>query len=316
MCGESGLIQVQLQYMACEKVVCTYPCRSVRTQNLRGEGGDTLGGLESLGARSLVDGAGALGPHGDESVSLAHLEHLVGGDEVEPVDELLCDHAGDGDHGDASVVELLELLVVEPLHILARGELEGVELVVSGGEVILEEEQLVRLERVLPRFLHAVGLDGEDQGPQEPPEGGGHLLEVVDRGAGDVGVEEEAGSLHLLANEETERGEHGDAAVGDLHVSVALSLRLLNVVVETEEVDPISEWRAALDRASLYSRADVGERTVWLGLDIADLRHLFGGEDGEGGAADAGHRVVEEGVVWEEGARVECDLAFCSLPSF
>ena len=45
-------------------------------------------------------------------------------------------------------------------------------------------------------------------------------------------------------------------------VSVALSLRLLNVVVETEEVDPISEWRAALDRASLRQQLCVMVRML------------------------------------------------------
>ena len=145
------------------------------------------------------------------------MDGLDVGSDVEPVDELLRDQARDDDHGKASVVELLELFVVEPLHILARGEAERIPAVVSGGEVVLEEEQLVCLERVLPCSLHAGGLDGEDQGAQEPPEGGRHLLEVVDGGAGDFSVEEEAGALHLLANEETERGEHGDAAVGDLH---------------------------------------------------------------------------------------------------
>jgi hypothetical protein len=37
-------------------------------------------------------------------------------------------------------------------------------------------------------------------------------------------------------------------------VSVALGLLLVDLVVETEEVDSIGEGRAALDRASLDSR--------------------------------------------------------------
>jgi len=40
----------------------------------------------------------------------------------------------------------------------------------------------------------------------------------------------------MLTNDEAEGGEHGDAAVGDLHVGVALRLGLVDVVVEAEQV--------------------------------------------------------------------------------
>ena len=68
----------------------------------------------------------------------------------------------------------------------------------------------------------------------------------------------------------------------------------------------------------LYSRADVGERTVWLGLDVADLRHLFGGEDGEGGAAESGHLAQAGGAMrrsWEgKGERVRKSDVAMSMP--
>ena len=255
---------------------------------VRGEGGGALGSLESLGARRLVGGARALLLHGEEGTLLAHLEHLIGGDEVETVDELLGDHAGDGDHGDAAVVDLLELHVVEPLGILTLGQAEGVEsVVVSGGVVVLHEEELFRVEGVLPRRLDAVGLDGEDEGAEKAPEESGDLLEVVDGRAGDVGVEEEGGALDLLADEEAERGEHGDAAVGDLDVSVTLSLAGLDAVEEAEGVDSLGERGAAGDGASLDSLLDVGVLLAGLDLDGASGGRL--GDDVEG--ADAGHDV-------------------------
>jgi hypothetical protein len=71
---------------------------------------------------------------------------------------------------------------------------------------------------------------------------------VVDGGAGDISVEEERRPLDLLANEKAERGKHGDAAVGDLRVGVALRLSLVDVVEEAECVDAGAERGASLFR--------------------------------------------------------------------
>merc|ERR1711943_3139 len=231
-----------------------------------GEDGGALGSLESLGAGSLVGGAGALLLERDEGTLLAHLEDLIGGDEVEAVDELLGDHAGDGDHRDAAVVDLLELHVVEPGLVIALGEVEGIEGVVTGGVVGLEEEELVGIEGVLPRVLDAGGLNGEDEGAEETPE-------------------EDGGALDLLADEEAERGEHGNAAVGDLDVRVALGLAGVDAVEEAESVDTLGEGGAASDGASLDSLLDVGVLLAGLDLDGAGGRSL--GDNVE--SADAGH---------------------------
>merc|ERR1719238_2520066 len=244
-----------------------------------GEDGGALGSLESLGAGSLVGGASALLLERDEGTLLAHLEDLIGGDEVEAVDELLGDHRG------AAVVDLLELHVVEPGLVLALGEVEGIEGVVTGGVVGLEEEELVGIEGVLPRVLDAGGLNGEDEGAEETPEEAGDLLEVVDGGAGDLGVEEEGGALDLLADEEAERGEHGNTAVGDLDVRVALGLAGVDAVEEAESVDTLGEGGAASDGASLDSLLDVGVLLAGLDLDGAGGRSL--GDNVE--SADAGH---------------------------
>jgi hypothetical protein len=71
---------------------------------------------------------------------------------------------------------------------------------------------------------------------------------VVDGGAGDRGVEEESGALDLLADVEAERGEHGDAAMGDLDVSVTLCLGLVDVSEEAKGVDALREGGASLFR--------------------------------------------------------------------
>ena len=75
---------------------------------------------------------------------------------------------------------------------------------------------------------------------------------MVDGGSGDPRVEEEAAALHLFADEEAERCEHGDSAVGDLDVGVALRLRLLDVVEEAEGVDALGERRAPLHESSAH----------------------------------------------------------------
>ena len=56
--------------------------------------------------------------------------------------ELLRDHGGDGDHGQAAVVELAEAVDVEPLVIFSLGKSERVEsAVVAGGVVVLHEAE-------------------------------------------------------------------------------------------------------------------------------------------------------------------------------
>jgi|AntAceMinimDraft_5_1070358.scaffolds.fasta_scaffold95156_1 hypothetical protein len=95
-------------------------------------------------------------------------------------------------------------------------------------------------------YVDAGDLSEDDADAKSHPEEGGDLLEVVDGRAGDGSVKEEARALDLLADEKAERGEHGDAAVGDLHVSEALRLGLVDVVVETESVDAGAEGGASL----------------------------------------------------------------------
>ena len=136
---------------------------------------------------------------------------------------LLGEEAGGGDHGEAAVVQLLVLHLEEALGVLGH-EVEGVETEVAGDVVGLELSGLVDgvVHGVLPALLEAEGLGGTDGGDEEGPEEGRDLGDVGDGRSGDLGVEEEAGSLHLLADEEADGGEHGDAAVGELGLTVLL----------------------------------------------------------------------------------------------
>ena len=61
----------------------------------------------------------------------------------------------------------------------------------------------------------------------------------------DLGKAQYVPPFDLFANQETKRGEHGDAAVRDLHVRVPLRFGLLDVVEETEHVDAVNERRAS-----------------------------------------------------------------------
>jgi len=169
-------------------------------------------------------------------------------EDVLAVDELLADEAGDGNHGEAPVVELLHLDALHVVGRLALAEAEGVPRVVAGDVGVLLEEQAGRLKGRLPRLVDAVGLGEDDADAEGHSEEGGDLLEVVDGGAGDGRVEEEGGALDLLAHEEAKRSKHGNTAVGDLNIGEALRLGLVDVVVEAEGVNAVAEGGASLFR--------------------------------------------------------------------
>ena len=68
--------------------------------------------------------------------------------------------------------------------------------------------------------------------------------------------------------------------MSDLHVSVSLRLRLVDVFEEAEEVDTFGKRVAALDKTALHSGTDVGE-----GLAAGDD---FGRSRPDGGALPGG----------------------------
>lgn len=151
--------------------------------------------------------------------------------------EFLCDEASSGEHRKAAMLELLGLHLLELGGVLGP-EAEGVEVDVAGHIVVTETELVLTLEVSggHPPDLSAVHLghgDGEDQ---DFPEGLGDLLEVGDGRAADLSIEQERGALDLLADQEANEGEHGDASVRELGLPEAADLVVVGAFEEVEGV--------------------------------------------------------------------------------
>mmetsp|Transcript_33315 Transcript_33315/g.98262 ORF Transcript_33315/g.98262 Transcript_33315/m.98262 type:complete len:221 (+) Transcript_33315:199-861(+) len=139
------------------------------------------------------------------------------------VNGLLGEESSGGNHGKAAVVELLVLHLEEIIGVLGH-EAEGVETEVAGDVVGLELTRLVDggVDGVHPALLEAECLGGTDDGDEQGPEEGRDLSDVGDGRSGDLRVEEEAGSLHLLADDEADGGEHCNSAVSELGLAVSV----------------------------------------------------------------------------------------------
>jgi hypothetical protein len=131
------------------------------------------------------------------------------------VSKFLSDETGSSEHGETAVLKLFGLHDLEFLGVLGAKS-ERIETDVTGNVIGAEGELVLSLEigGGDPSDLSAVDLRSSDGQDEDLPERLGNLGEVVDRGAGDLGVEEEGGSLDLLADEETDEREHGYATVG------------------------------------------------------------------------------------------------------
>merc|ERR1719453_1608756 len=136
-------------------------------------------------------------------------------EELAAADELLDHHAGDADHGEAAVVQLLGLHLGE---LLGVGGLEArrVEAEVAGDVVGADGPRLVA-GRAL-EGENAEDLDDRDEEDDGRPEGlQRRLLEGDVRRHVDAAAEER---VELLGDRVAEGGEHGDAAVLDLDLAV------------------------------------------------------------------------------------------------
>lgn len=234
------------------------------------------GSFERLGAGGFVNLARARGFHGFQ-VAVAELEGNVSREDVQAIDELLGNHTGDRNHGDAAVVKLLEAEDVELFFRLAVAEAERVKLQVARDVAILQQEQLVGLTRVLPALLHAGGFNERDEGTDGEPERRRDLLEVVDRRTGDVRVEQEGGAFDLFADEETEGREHAHAAVGHFSLAVALEGTTIDTVAEAEDVETFRERRRGTNQTRIDRLLDA--RIVRALLERILLGGRHGGAD-------------------------------------
>ena len=186
------------------------------------------------------------------------------------------------DHGQAAIVQLLVLHFEEALGVLGH-EVEGVESEVAGDVVGLELSRLVNgvVGGILPTLLEAECLGGTDGGHEQSPEDRGDLSDVGDCWAGDLRVEEEGRALHLLADEEADGGKHGDAAVGQFSLAVAVHGCVVGTLSKAEGV-----------------KEDIGSETAGKLADIDGIEGGGGlgglGRSKSGGGSDESERGKKE----------------------
>jgi len=94
------------------------------------------------------------------------------------------------------------------------------------------------------------------------------LLEVVDGRTGDLRVEQERGAFNLLTNQETDGGNHGNAAVSNLSFAETLQVAAVDAFAKTEDVQAFRERRARAVQASRSRFLDV---SVFAGF-VVDAR--------------------------------------------
>merc|ERR1719486_1165344 len=138
-------------------------------------------------------------------------------------DRLLREEARRRDHREARVGELLLLHDAELGRVLRR-EAERVE--VDLARHVARAERGLGLELLAVELaegdVDAEGLGGADAAGHDGPEPDRELRDLVDRRAA-VGREE---WVELLLHDEAQRGQHADAAVGQLALAVAVDLEL------------------------------------------------------------------------------------------
>mmetsp|Transcript_15045 Transcript_15045/g.25078 ORF Transcript_15045/g.25078 Transcript_15045/m.25078 type:complete len:307 (+) Transcript_15045:63-983(+) len=185
-----------------------------------------------------------------------HLEEGISGDPV------VVDHAADGQHGEAAILELSKGHAVLLLLGLADGQAHGVEPDVAGDAVGIGEHGL-------HGDVALVGPELHDAAPEDDLEHGGR----ADDGGGEVGVVDVGvardGDKLLLPK--TEAGEHGGAGVLDLGLAEPLHVE---VVGEAEGVEA--------------DVADVSLGVLGLGEEGDGLGHGVDGGDGPGAGLGGG----------------------------
>jgi len=116
--------------------------------------------------------------------------------------------------------------------------------------------------------LDASGFQQEDGGANQAPNQSRGLLEVVDGRTGDLRVEQERGAFNLLTNQETDGGNHGNAAVSNLRFAETLQVAAVDAFAKTEDVQAFRERRARTVQASRSRFLDV---SVFAGF-VVDAR--------------------------------------------
>jgi hypothetical protein len=139
------------------------------------------------------------------------------------IDQLLGEESGSSKHRQATILEFLGLHKSKFLGI--RGlQAKGVKFQVARDVFLAQKTGLV-VGDVLGFDPADFGTDGFglcDTSTQEDPENGVHLGKVGDGRASDFTVEKESLAFDGFSDEETDGGQHGDAAVSELSFTVTL----------------------------------------------------------------------------------------------
>mmetsp|Transcript_13401 Transcript_13401/g.37052 ORF Transcript_13401/g.37052 Transcript_13401/m.37052 type:complete len:252 (-) Transcript_13401:132-887(-) len=197
----------------------------------------------------------------------ARLEEWLSGDPV------VVDHATDGEHGQSSVLDLLQLHLGHLLVGLANGQTHWVEPEVAWLPCWI-------LEHGLHGDVALVGPEFQNTHPQDDLEHGGG----TDDGWREVGVVDVGVSWdgHPLLRDESEACEHGGASVLDLGLAQPLHVE---VVGETERVEA--------------DIADVSLEVLWVHDEWKGLGHLSvelgGGKSASWSLRDEGGGASDEG---------------------
>mmetsp|Transcript_15117 Transcript_15117/g.29715 ORF Transcript_15117/g.29715 Transcript_15117/m.29715 type:complete len:234 (-) Transcript_15117:231-932(-) len=174
------------------------------------------------------------------SMGLLQGEHRLSGD------EFLCHESSQCDHSKTAVVKFLVLHRNERSLIL-RLHAKGIPSQVPGRVIVLQGEHLAS-GRILPSLARTSKLGtcsfNDDKGP-ESRGNGVDLVEVRDCRALDEAVEER-GLLVVFLGEESKSSKHGDTAVSDFRLAVALQLRI-PVFGESKGIEELTHWRSTAD---------------------------------------------------------------------
>lgn len=137
------------------------------------------------------------------------------------LDILLSGECGNGNHRQTAVVQLTGLHGVTLISVIGQ-ETKGVEAELPGHVGVLH---LVNLTGVIPGNRDTVAFadtDGEEEDFPELREDGLNGLETGERGGATDTVEQ---GMEFLSHKPAESGKHGNTAVGNLGLAVALGLR-------------------------------------------------------------------------------------------
>ena len=207
------------------------------------------------------------------------------------------------EHRKPSVLQLLSDHDVQLLLVI-RLQAERIEADVAWVVIVPQQSWLIvrSVRRIHPADLRALRLSRADERDDQGIPSVRHLREVRDGRTRDLRVEQERAALHGLANEETNDGEHGHAAVRHFCLAVCLIKRGMRNYSNNVNLDHSN----SIDELTFLKGPLVRVRSESGGVEKSDRRkgagHVVDGErvqgargPGRGGGGEGGGGAEEEG---------------------